>query len=74
MDFLNKLGIVCLILTVISLVLVGEKIAIGWLIFIISYAIQIYVFHKTKQKFLLFQMLVLSAFSIYNYFKWTIGV
>ena len=73
MDFLNKLGIVCLILTVISLIFVGEKIAIGWLIFIISYVIQIYVFHKTKQKFLIFQMLVLSVFSIWNYFKWTTG-
>jgi len=72
MDFLNKLGIVCLILTIVSLILVGEKIAIGWLIFIISYVIQIYIFHKTKQKFLIFQMVTLSFFSIYNYFKWII--
>jgi hypothetical protein len=73
MDFLNKLGIISLALTLISLYFVGEKIAIGWLIFIISYIIQIYVFYKTKQLFLIIQMAILSLFSVYNYFKW-IGV
>jgi hypothetical protein len=73
MDLLNKLGIVSLTLTLISLYLVGEKLAIGWLIFIISYGIQIYIFHKTKQLFLIVQMGILSVFSVYNFIKWTGG-
>jgi len=73
MDILNKVGIVSLVLTLISLLLVGEKIAVGWLIFIISYSLQIFIFYKTKQKFLIIQMIILSLFSIYNYNKWIGG-
>jgi len=73
MDILNKVGIVSLGLTLISLLLVGEKIAVGWLIFIISYALQMFIFYKTKQKFLIIQMIILSLFSIYNYNKWIGG-
>lgn len=73
MDILNKLGVISLVLTLVSLFFVGEKIALGWLIFIVSYAIQIFVFYKTKQKFLIIQMVILSIFSIYNYNKWIGG-
>ena len=73
MDILNKVGIVSLVLTLISLLLVGEKIAVGWLIFIISYGLQMFIFYKTKQKFLIIQMIILSLFSIYNYNKWIGG-
>ena len=73
MDILNKVGIVSLGLTLISLLLVGEKIAVGWLIFIISYALQMFIFYKTKQKFLIIKMIILSLFSIYNYNKWIGG-
>lgn len=73
MDLLNKLGVVSLLLTIIALFLVGEKEAVGWPIFLASYVIQIYVFYKTKQKFLVVQMIVLSFFAIYNYSKWLGG-
>jgi hypothetical protein len=74
MDFLNKLGIVSLLLTLVSLYLVGEKVPIGWLIFIISYSIQVFIFVKTKQFFLIVQMGILSLFSVYNFIKWSGGI
>ncbi len=73
MDFLNKLGIISFVLTLIALYLLHIKNEIGWIVFLPSYAIQVYIFFKTKQKFLIFQMIVLFVFSIVNYFKW-VGV
>ena len=73
MDFLNKLGIVSFFLTLIALYLLGEMNAWCHLIFLVSYSIQVYIFYKTKQWFLIIQMAALFIFSVYNYFKW-IGV
>lgn len=69
MDFLNKLGIISFILTVLALYILGGKNDIGWLIFLPSYAIQIYIFYKTKQWFLIGQMSVLFIFSLVNFFR-----
>jgi len=68
MDFLNKLGIVSFILTIIALYVLPLN-NIGWLIFLPSYALQIYIFYKTKQWFLIGQMVVLFGFSFVNFFR-----
>ena len=73
MDLLNKLGIISFCLTLVALYLLGEMNAWCHIIFLGSYTIQIYIFFKTKQWFLIFQMIALFLFSVYNYFKW-IGV
>lgn len=73
MDILNKLGAISFILTLVALYFLQVKDSLGWIIFLPSYAIQIYIFFKTKQKFLIFQMIVLFVFSIVNYFKWIGG-
>ena len=68
MDLLNKLGIVSFILTIIALYILPLS-NLGWLIFLPSYAIQIYIFYKTKQWFLIGQMAVLFIFSSVNFFR-----
>ena len=69
-DFLNKIGAVCFLITLWSLYLLGEMNPWCHILFIISYLGQIYVFYKTKQWFLIVQMVALTIFGIYNYFKW----
>jgi hypothetical protein len=68
MDLLNKLGIASFILTIIALYVLPLS-NLGWLIFLPSYAIQIYIFYKTKQWFLIGQMAVLFIFSSVNFFR-----
>jgi len=73
-DILNKLGVISFIFTLIALYLLGEMNAWCHIIFLLSYSIQVYIFYKTKQWFLIFQMIALFIFSVYNYFKWTGGL
>lgn len=73
MDFLGKLGATSFVITILALYLLGSKNALAHIVFLFSYGIQIYIFHKTKQWFLIAQMGVLFIFSIVNYFRWTIG-
>ena len=73
MDLLNKIGMVSFIFTVIALILLIPKEPFSQVVFLISYSLQIYIFYKTKQWFLIFQMSVLSCFAIFTYFKWTLG-
>lgn len=73
MNILNKIGLVSFIFTLVGLYLLGEKNAWCHPIFLVSYTMQIYIFIKTKQWFLIIQMGALSAFSVYNYFKWIGG-
>jgi len=74
LDILNKIGIFSFTLTLIALYLLGEMNAWCHLIFMVSYVAQIYIFYKTKQWFLIVQMIALFLFSIYNYFKWIGGL
>ena len=67
MDILNKLGIISFLLTMLALWLLGENIVYGWLVFLPSYALQMYIFFRTKQAFLIAQMCVLFAFSVVNF-------
>ena len=70
MDLLNKLGILSFVMTLIALYFLAIQNRIGWIIFLPSYGSQIYIFFKTKQKFLIFQMIVLFLYSIVNFFMW----
>jgi len=73
MGILRALEIVSLITTLIGLYMLGEKIALGFLIFTISLGCQIYIFYKGRNWFLVVQMAVLITFNIYNYGKWVGG-
>jgi hypothetical protein len=64
------LSCVSLILTLGGLYLVGEKNPIGWLVFIVSYAVQMFIFGISKNVFLIIQMVLLTYFSLINYLKW----
>lgn len=70
MGFLRLLEIISLITTLIGLYLLGEKEALGFLIFTVSLFCQFYIFYKGKNWFLVVQMIVLITFNIYNYNKW----
>jgi len=74
MGLLRVLEIISLITTVIGLYFLGIKEAYGFLIFDISLCCQGYIFYKSKNWFLLFQMFVLITFNTYNYFKWVGGI
>jgi hypothetical protein len=73
MGFLRILEIISLITTLIGLYLLGEKVALGFIIFTVSLGCQIYIFYKGKNWFLVVQMIVLITFNIFNYFKWIGG-
>ena len=66
----NVLTGISLVLTVIGLYLLGEKIAIGFLIFSASVLLQFIIFYKEKKWFLVVQMAILFVFNTLNYFKW----
>jgi len=71
MDVLMILGIVSLITTIIGLYLLGEKNALGFIIFTISLMCQMCIFYVQHNWFLVIQMVVLIVFNIRNYKKWT---
>jgi len=66
----NIMGGFAFFLTCVALIFLQKKNSVGWLLFIPSYLIQIIIFWKTEQFFLLIQMIVLLIFSLINYFKW----
>jgi len=68
MDLLNKLGVISFLITIAALYILPKH-NIGWIIFLPSYGVQIYIFYKTKQWFLILQMSVLFIFSFINFFR-----
>jgi len=74
MGLLRVVEIFSLITTIIGLYMLGEKDALGFLIFDLSLTCQIYIFYKNKNWFLIVQMIVLIIFNSYNYFKWSGGI
>lgn len=64
------LSIISLLTTIIGLYYLGEKKAIGFLIFTVSLLCQMWIFYLQNNKFLLIQMIVLIIFNVWNYFKW----
>ncbi len=86
MDFLNEilneasklsllrwLEIGSLITTIVGLYLLGEKKALGFLVFTVSLGCQLYIFYKGENWFLVVQMIILILFNMYNYRKWVRG-
>ena len=65
MDFLNVLEIVSLIATIIGLYLLGEKKALGFLIFTLSLGCQLYIFYHGENWFLVVQMIILILFNLF---------
>lgn len=77
MDFLKKFfsdfsssGLIVLILTIIAMYLLGQYDKFSYIVFTISQAIQIYIFYKKRQGFLILTMVILIFLNIVNYFKW----
>jgi nicotinamide riboside transporter PnuC len=70
MDLLRTIEIISLITTIIGLYYVSEKVAIGFLLYVVSLTCQTIIFYKNKNWFLIFQMIVLIIFNFYCYFKW----
>lgn len=78
MDFLKKfklsqyntLGLISFIFTFIGLVYLGKVDKICHVIFCVSYTLQIYLFYKQRQYFLIMQMTTLFIFSVINYSMW----
>ena len=66
----NMLGGIAFVLTCIALVMLRKQISEGWVVFLPSYLLQIVIFWRTEQVFLIFQMIVLFVLSLMNYFKW----
>ena len=64
MDLLNKLGAASFITTIIALYLLGVPDKMCYIFFTFSMLMQSYVFWKTKQWFLMVQMVVLIAFQV----------
>ncbi len=68
-------SIISLVTTLIGLYLLGEKKALGFVIFTISLSCQAYIFYVPDHRdgpnwFLIFQMVVLIVFNLINYRKW----
>jgi len=70
MDLLNYLGLISFVLTIIALHLLGQPSRKTFPIFIVSVAVQAYIFFITKQWFLMAQMGVLLGYNIRNWIRW----
>lgn len=71
MDLNNWLGLISFILTIIALWLLGMPNKWCYGFFTVSMIIQGIVFHRTKQWWLMVQMVVLIIFNVINYLRWT---
>ena len=63
-------SVISLITTIVGLYFLGEKNALGFVVFTISLICQLYIFYKQSNWFLVFQMVVLIIFNLRNYKKW----
>jgi hypothetical protein len=78
MDFLKKYfsdfslaGLIVLVLTIIAMYFLGIKEKVSYVVFTISQLIQIYIFYKKMQGFLILTMIILIILNIVNYLKWS---
>jgi hypothetical protein len=69
-DFNNILGFISFLLSIIALYYMGVPDRIFYWIFSLSLFLQAIVFYRTKQWFLILQMIMLLGFNIINYFRW----
>jgi hypothetical protein len=71
MNKLSALAGCSFVITIFSLYLLSLPNRYAHIVFCGSYILQFYIFLKTKQWFLFFQMVVLFIFAIYNFCIWT---
>lgn len=69
-DINNTLGFLSFLMSIVALYLLGVPDKICFIIFSLSFVLQGVVFYRTKQWFLILQMILLLVFNIINYFKW----
>jgi len=79
MDILKKLfsdfsdlGLVVFILTIVAMWLIGVPDKIAFIVFSIAQVLQIYIFYKKNQGFLILTMIALIIFNGINYYRWLI--
>jgi len=77
MDFLRRMfsdftwmGLIVLILTIVAMWLVALKNEIAFILFTISQLIQIYIFYRKNQGFLILTMIALITMNGVSYYKW----
>jgi hypothetical protein len=73
MDFLNLLGCITFFLTAIAMYLVGVPSIWCFGFFCVAQTLQIIIFYKTRQWWLIAQMVFLIAFNIVNHIKWAMN-
>lgn len=66
----NILGLFSFLLSAIALYLQSIPDKSCYILFLISFALQALIFYRTKQWFLIVQMVMLSAFTYYVYISW----
>jgi hypothetical protein len=71
MDLLNWLGLSAFSLTLFALYLLGVPNRLNFIVFCVSYLIQMIIFMVDERWFLLAQMIVLFIFSLVNYLRWS---
>jgi len=79
MDFLRKLfgdfpilGLIVFILTILAMWLIGVPSKIAFIVFTIAQTLQIYIFYKKNQGFLILTMIALIVFNGINYYRWLV--
>ncbi len=79
MDFLRKLfgdfsilGLIVFILTILAMWLIGVPSKIAFIVFTIAQILQIYIFYKKNQGFLILTMIALIVFNGINYYRWLV--
>jgi hypothetical protein len=73
-DILRIFEILSFTTTLIGLYLLGEKKALGFLVFTGSLVCQMYIFYEESLWFLFCQMIALIIFNVVNYRKWIRGI
>jgi len=77
MDLLKKLfsdfsilGLIVFVLTILAMWLIGIPSKIAFIVFTIAQILQIYIFYKKNQGFLILTMIALIVFNGVNYYRW----
>jgi len=66
----STLELISLVLSCVALYLLSIPYVGCYIIFLISFVLQSFIFYRKKQWFLLLQMAVLFAFNFYVYIEW----
>lgn len=66
----NVLGFISLLLSVVALYLLSIPNISCYILFLISFVVQVIIFYRTKQWFLVFQMFIFFSFNLFVYIEW----